>query len=130
MNTANDIEKIKETERVYKPSQYRLKYKNYYNIEFDDSYVIHHIDFDHNNDDIDNLLLLPKALHTQYHSLLSYIESEKDHKLRLLIGEITPNQLDALASFIKTLKQIEKWMKWKQYDYDPDMAEFIFDELE
>ena len=41
---------------------YREKYKRYYRIEFSKEYVVHHIDFDRENNDISNLLLLPKVI--------------------------------------------------------------------
>ena len=49
-----DINKLKD---------YRLKYKRYYNIDYDSSFDIHHIDINHENNDIKNLLLLPRSLH-------------------------------------------------------------------
>lgn len=46
---------------------YRKKYKDYFKIHFGSEYDIHHIDFNHENNDIDNLLLLPKKLHRKLH---------------------------------------------------------------
>ena len=45
---------------------YRQFYKDYYGIEFGDDYVVHHIDMDKTNNDIRNLLLLPKSLYAKY----------------------------------------------------------------
>lgn len=53
---------------------YRKIYKDHYNIDFNSEYVIHHIDFDRNNNDISNLLLLPKELHRRYHELLQALD--------------------------------------------------------
>lgn len=50
-----------------KSFDYRQYYKDYFGIDFDESYDIHHIDFDRKNNDISNLLLLPSKLHHQYH---------------------------------------------------------------
>ncbi|MGN0451460.1 MAG: HNH endonuclease [Acutalibacteraceae bacterium] len=52
---------------------YRTKYKRFYDINFDKSYHIHHIDFDRTNNDITNLLLLPGELHTKYHLIINAI---------------------------------------------------------
>lgn len=46
---------------------YRTKFKKHYGIDFSDEYDVHHIDLNHDNDDIDNLMILPKELHSQYH---------------------------------------------------------------
>lgn len=57
-----------------KSVNYRKIYKDHYNIDFNSDYVIHHIDFDRNNNDISNLLLLPKTLHMRYHELLQALD--------------------------------------------------------
>lgn len=49
---------------------YRQYYKDYFKIDFDEDYDIHHIDFDRKNNDISNLILLPSKLHHKYHFLL------------------------------------------------------------
>lgn len=46
---------------------YRKKYKDYFKIQFGKEYDIHHIDFNHKNNDIENLLLLPRDLHQRLH---------------------------------------------------------------
>ena len=48
---------------------YRKKYKDYFKIQFSKEYDIHHIDFNHKNNDIENLLLLPKDLHQRLHKV-------------------------------------------------------------
>ena len=58
----------------FSESDYRSKYKAYYGIDFDDSFVIHHIDFDHSNNDIDNLILLPRTLHSSYHEIVTELQ--------------------------------------------------------
>ena len=43
-------------------------YKDATGIDFDSSnYEVHHIDEDRSNNDIENLVLLPKELHSKYH---------------------------------------------------------------
>lgn len=68
----NDTERNKGREIVKKAEDlknYRTKYKRYYGIDFDSSYDVHHIDGNHENNNINNLLLLPKDLHQKYHEL-------------------------------------------------------------
>lgn len=52
---------------------YRKFYKEYYGIDFGSGYDIHHIDFDRNNNDIENLIVLPHSLHSNYHICLQRI---------------------------------------------------------
>lgn len=51
---------------------YRKYFKEYYGIDFSSKYDIHHIDLNHNNNSIKNLMILPKDLHHKYHF---YLES-------------------------------------------------------
>ena len=47
---------------------YRRYYANYFNIVIPQDYVIHHIDHNRDNNNIENLILLPKDLHQQLHN--------------------------------------------------------------
>lgn len=46
---------------------YRKLYEKHYGIKIPPEYDIHHIDFNRNNNDIKNLILLPKSLHRKLH---------------------------------------------------------------
>lgn len=46
---------------------YRKLYAKHYGIIIPDGYDIHHIDFDRNNNAIENLILLPTELHKRLH---------------------------------------------------------------
>lgn len=46
---------------------YRKLYEKHYGIKIPPEYDVHHIDFDHHNNDINNLLLLPRELHQRLH---------------------------------------------------------------
>lgn len=107
-----DINKLKD---------YRLKYKRYYNIDFDSSFAIHHIDFNHKNNDIKNLLLLPRSLHNAYHLILDNMFSGKDKKDFCLDQEY-PRRF--FLDFEKTGKVMEEVKKWIEYKSQLDMAKF------
>ena len=52
-------------------TDYKKLYSQYFGITWDTSkYQIHHIDGNHNNNEIDNLILLPVKLHQDLHSAL------------------------------------------------------------
>lgn len=54
---------------------YRKIYADYYGIKWDSKlFEVHHIDRDRENNDINNLVLVPKKLHREYHKYLSMIE--------------------------------------------------------
>ena len=101
-----DINKLKD---------YRLKYKRYYNIEFDNNYDIHHIDFNHNNNDISNLILLPKELHTKYHLCLNELGCfDGNLKFNAKINiHIEDGRSDLLVMLGEVLQEIKKWKIYK-----------------
>ena len=57
--------------RKRKHFDYRQYYKDYYGIEFGNEMVVHHIDFDRSNNNIDNLIMIPRELHAKYHWYVS-----------------------------------------------------------
>lgn len=101
---------------------YRKFYKNYYNIDFDNTYDIHHIDLNHNNNKIDNLLLLPKKLHQEYHKVLEDICAINTESLILNITSIVDNSsaynyfaIQKMNSFLKVYSECQKWANYKAY---------------
>jgi hypothetical protein len=72
----NDVKMSREMRnmgRKRKNANYRRYYKDYFGIEFGPDMAIHHIDFDRSNNDIENLLLMPKELHAKYHMSISQL---------------------------------------------------------
>lgn len=46
---------------------YRKLYAETFGIKIPSNYDVHHLDFDHSNNDLSNLVLLPRALHNKIH---------------------------------------------------------------
>lgn len=117
---------------VNKLKDYRLKYKRYYGIDFNSDYVIHHIDLNHNNNDINNLLLLPKKLHAKYHF---YVDIMKSVKLSYRItGNGCNNQnyyLSILYDFLDVLAECNKWHDFKMHleGYMPNIHNIKLEDL-
>lgn len=56
---------------------YKRVYANYYCIKWDSAeFEIHHIDRNRENNDVHNLVLLPKKLHKEYHRIVSIIQND------------------------------------------------------
>ena len=100
-----------------KLKDYRLKYKRYYGIDFDDQYDIHHIDLDHNNNDINNLLLLPKKLHRKYHFYLNMIRDVTFTWKIHSSYNCQPEHLytSRLQDFLEVLNECNKWYDYKLF---------------
>ncbi len=99
---------------------YRKYYKDYYDIDFDGKeFEVHHIDFDRENNDIRNLILLPKGLHERYHDLLPYVQSLVDDKSLKTIIDINNGQTlyyDKMKEFCEVMIEINDWKSKKAMD--------------
>ena len=106
---------------ISKLKNYRLKYKRYYEIEFDDTYDIHHIDFDRSNNDISNLILLPKKLHARYHMALNALGGVDGEGKLKIAGRIDDAfsfyELEMLKVFIEAKEEIQKYIFLKETNY-------------
>lgn len=108
-----DLNKLKD---------YRKKYKRYYGIDFSKDYVIHHIDFDRSNNDISNLLLMPRKLHSKYHFCLDTMRCESDQRGpnftvdgRIRSANREHWYLSMLEHFSDVMWECAKWYDYKSY---------------
>lgn len=111
-----DISKLKD---------YRKKFKRYYDIDFSNQYVIHHIDLNHSNNDISNLMILPKELHNRYHFYLNATLKCNDDKFKREISfDIRPTgcrigytsyEIDMFNGLINTIDECNMWYDYKMY---------------
>ncbi len=61
------MQPVFEMETLFFNMTYRKFYSQKFQITIPTEFDIHHLDFNHDNDDIKNLLLLPKELHERLH---------------------------------------------------------------
>ena len=105
---------------------YREKYKQHYGIDFGPEYEVHHLDLNHQNDDIENLLLLPKEIHIEYHRALFALtpfdsfEFNKgiikfDPTIRGLDEPCATVDMQKINTFISVYKSCQPWMDYKHY---------------
>lgn len=99
---------------------YRKYYKEYYGIEFGSDYVIHHIDFNQQNNNIYNLILLPKKLHRRYHFILTALGAKNgiinDFSLQMdgqMYEPISEYQKKMLMNFLDVMEELKKWQIYK-----------------
>ena len=107
---------------------YREFYKRYYDIEFGRDYAVHHIDSDRDNNEIENLVLLPTRLHAQHHFYSSILESlfnsdGKDGNGLFLIASRKSDHVNSHS--LKKIAQIAiELTKWIDLKKEQDMAIF------
>ena len=109
-------------ENQYK--NYRLKFKAHYGFAVPNGFVIHHIDLDHYNNDICNLLLLPSELHHKYHYYLNATmpANAEDKFKRVINCKVYGNALNVdsynnsmIKGLVETLEDIAMWVDYKKY---------------
>lgn len=101
-----------------KESNCREIYAEYFKIQVKDGYHIHHIDFNPENNNIENLLLLPDDLHRRLHKVKNeygaLLEGQKN-LFSNLIGEISCGIMSlAMRQIAMIYDEIEIWVliKW------------------
>lgn len=115
---------------------YRHIYKRYYQIDFNDDFVVHHIDLNRQNNDIKNLLLLPKTLHQHYHLILNSLTMSPEPHSKFLL-DLRLNNIVLTDYYFSQFKQLpliieecHKWLEWKHSKYDLFIGKMIFNNNE
>ncbi len=105
---------------------YRKYYAQYYNIQWDSSlFDVHHIDRNRDNNDIRNLVLLPKKLHKELHQVYNEFDRmlafEKDPFLDAAKEFLNPFGgyivSSTISSYMHILNKCSEWGLRKSYNY-------------
>lgn len=108
-----------------KLKDYRKKYKRHYGVEFGKEFVVHHIDGDRSNNDIENLMLMPRDIHSEYHMAKSQVENMGsvilDTKLGSRYDQMRSMELFYIERFLSVLEKTDEWV------YRKEMADRGFD---
>lgn len=99
---------------------YRTLYSRTYNIIWDRSkYDVHHIDLNHDNNDVKNLVLVPKILHHQYHFSLETLKQNFNSLQELWsVGTLDTYTSERLEDFSKFRFLMSLFYKMKFYYED------------
>ena len=102
-------------------ANYRKIYEKSCGIKIPKDYEIHHIDMNRENNDISNLVMLPKDLHQEYHKRLNQA-SDPTQLLFKVVGILEPGNM--INNYIITYQHekerefVEIWYICQQYvDY-------------
>ena len=102
---------------------YRKIYENHLKQKIPKGFEVHHIDLNHYNDDITNLVAIPKKLHTEFHKYINSIENRRvinDFHFRDLykVGGNCDLDWDLITSdlihLLPIMKEISKYIIAKQ----------------
>lgn len=92
-------------------NKYRKIYEDYYGIEIPAGMDIHHIDEDRENNDIANLLMLPKDIHSRYH--IWKREFDRLERFDGLLLSHNQYAFTVIAEFGKVCEECVRWMGLK-----------------
>ena len=99
---------------------YRKKYKDYFKIQIGKGYDIHHIDFNHENNDIENLLLLPNDLHQILHKVKTDYGIFLDKKMNVFTDIETQLSCSIMAKAMQKISkiydEIQIWVSMKEHE--------------
>jgi hypothetical protein len=98
------------------------RYKQYYSKHFfvdidNDKFHVHHIDFDRENNDMGNLLVLPAALHRRYHAVLAEIDKNEAYvPYAICTNRVTSESFNyaLLCEYMEVYAKCEEWMGRKE----------------
>ena len=94
---------------------YRQYYKEYYNIDFGKEYAIHHIDQNRDNNNIHNLILLPRTLHSRFHMNFALDHYEISNIREQMFDYNAYNLQDFYKWLKKVTEQYNELFRWIRY---------------
>lgn len=103
-----------------KESNCREIYADYFKIQVKEGYHIHHIDFNPENNDIENLLLLPDDLHRRLHKVKNEYSALIEGQTNLfsdIKGEISCGIMSlATHEIARIYDEIVIWVQIKKFE--------------
>lgn len=115
---------FKEKGMAEDSKNYREKFEKHYGIEIPQGFEVHHIDLNHDNNDVKNLMILPKWLHRQYHKAVSMLDQNimeglKKAERAINVSVCNSNILEyrklCLEQLFSTLSLCSRWVDYKHY---------------
>ena len=88
---------------------YRDFYKETLGVDFGSDIAIHHINENKDDNSIQNLVALPRSLHSRFHSLKQFAKECQSGLLTL--DRITSKELRVLSDYINCYKECMEWVK-------------------
>lgn len=108
-------------------ADYRKLYFEHYGMsdpgpEFD----IHHIDLNHDNNEIDNLIMLPQRVHHKYHMCVSYFGGVLDKTKLTFDAKINIQGNGYARSMLRKLSDVmDEIEEWRLIKANADMSIFM-----
>jgi len=90
---------------------YREKYLEYFGLENNPKFQVHHLDLNRDNNNIYNLVLLPKTVHKRFHFFIAGFKTREKGIITLDLSNPFESMLEieTCAKVLPILKEIKKW---------------------
>jgi len=95
----------------FKKSNYRKEYLKYFDLEDDKNFQVHHLDLNRDNNNIYNLVLLPKNVHKRFHFFIAEFRNRENEIVTLDLSNPFKSimEVETCAKILPILKEIKKW---------------------
>ncbi len=95
----------------------RQIYKERYSIDFTDDYEVHHLDLNEENNDIENLLLMPKELNRTL-TLIHAVWFKCKNEITINLTDFTNGwEVAYLKEWLKIYEELKMWDSLKLTNY-------------
>ena len=97
---------------------YRKYYEERTNKKIPKTFIIHHIDFDKNNNEIENLVALPNDKHLKYHKLFPFLFPFPDLVIKgnsETGGGYFGMFIENLQELYKIYKECQSWVDYRNF---------------
>jgi len=103
----------------FKKNNYRKKYLEYFDLEDNKAFQIHHIDLDRNNNSLNNLVLLPKELHRNIHNNFQNIYGRDKKSFTVSLDDICTIVCcgEYIKELVEDLQAMHCWCQYRDINY-------------
>ena len=100
---------------------YREDYEEHYKMRLDRSWEVHHIDYNHDNNDMNNLVAIPDYLHRKLHKAHFRFELAKQNftlsDIKIHSGKLCSHTefMSALSDYIETVEKCTPYINLRNF---------------
>lgn len=98
---------------------YRSDFEKHFDVVIPKGYEVHHINLNHNDNSMENLMILPCELHREYHRLVGELDRIEGWNISTKItcncGDMENYKQGILEDFLSVLRRCSYWADYMRY---------------